>query len=377
MSQVQWQNELRIPAPLTEQLGEFRRRVWTIKLAEAVAVAAASVLAAYLAVFALDRLFDTPRWLRAGVGIAALVGCLVVPWFVHRWVWSFRRLEQLARLLGRKMPGIGDQLLGILELVAQSLGTKPLARPLPGGDRTSLRRRASVTISRTATPDSRVRPWLVRRGDAAVGRRRCRRTGAGRGSKRLGSLLAAVGSTRRVTRSPPSSRCRPSLSSPTANRSRSRRKLAPIRAGSRTTPERRSPPSRPSRPSLPTAATTSISRRSSTPAGCGCAIGDATEQIRRRAEATARAGVDRRQEPPARLPRPARDVQEKDIRGGAVSLVKGSRALVRPHGQPPAPIGPSWRRRPASRPAPPSPPPSGSSTTLRKSSSSGGRTSSA
>ncbi len=60
MSQAHWQNELRIPAPLTEQLREFRRRVWTIKLAEALAVAAASVLAAYLAVFALDRLFDSP-----------------------------------------------------------------------------------------------------------------------------------------------------------------------------------------------------------------------------------------------------------------------------------------------------------------------------
>jgi hypothetical protein len=116
MSQGHWQNELRIPAPLTEQLREFRRRVWTIKLAEALAIAGTSVLAAFLSVFVLDRLFDSPAWLRAGVGIAALVGCAVVPWFVHRWMWSFRRLEQLARLLSRKLPGIGDQLLGILEL---------------------------------------------------------------------------------------------------------------------------------------------------------------------------------------------------------------------------------------------------------------------
>ena len=35
----------------------------------------------------------------------------------HRWIWRNRRLEQLARLLTRKHPGVGDQLLGIIELV--------------------------------------------------------------------------------------------------------------------------------------------------------------------------------------------------------------------------------------------------------------------
>ena len=37
MSQAQWHNELRIPATLALKLGEFRRRVWTIKLIEAIA----------------------------------------------------------------------------------------------------------------------------------------------------------------------------------------------------------------------------------------------------------------------------------------------------------------------------------------------------
>lgn len=160
MSQAQWQNELRIPAPLTEQLREFRRRLWTIKLAEALATAAASVLAAYLSVFALDRLFDTPAWLRAGIGIAALAACAVVPWFVHRWVWSFRRLEQLARLLGRKMPGVGDQLLGILELAhnrweqSRSLALCQAAIEQVSDD-------ARRYDFRTATPNSRLRPWIA------------------------------------------------------------------------------------------------------------------------------------------------------------------------------------------------------------------------
>jgi hypothetical protein len=160
MSQAQWQNELRIPATLTEQLREFRRRVWTIKLAEALAAAVACVLSAYLAVFVLDRLFDTPAWLRACIGVAALVGCAVVPWFVHRWVWSFRQLEQLARLLSRKMPGVGDQLLGILELARNRWEqTRSLALCQAAIEQVS--ENARRFDFRTATPSSRIRSWTA------------------------------------------------------------------------------------------------------------------------------------------------------------------------------------------------------------------------
>ncbi len=68
MSQASWHNELRIPGSLAVQLREFRRRVWTIKLFEALAAAVASVLTAFIVVFVLDRLFDTPGWLRAVFG---------------------------------------------------------------------------------------------------------------------------------------------------------------------------------------------------------------------------------------------------------------------------------------------------------------------
>src|SRR5690606_13544026 len=63
-----------------------------------------------------DRWFDTPRWLLLTIAIAAGAACLVVPYYLHRWVWQNRQLEQLARLLARKLPRVGDQLLGVLEL---------------------------------------------------------------------------------------------------------------------------------------------------------------------------------------------------------------------------------------------------------------------
>ncbi len=39
-----------------------------------------------------------------------------LPWIVYRWVWQSRRLEQVARILKSQLPRVGDHLLGIVEL---------------------------------------------------------------------------------------------------------------------------------------------------------------------------------------------------------------------------------------------------------------------
>src|ERR1700674_302766 len=111
------QRRLEIPESLRTQMFAFRRRVWAIKLMEAGCGAAFGVLIAYLATFLLDRVWDTPTNVRLGIFMSALVACTLVPLALHRWIWRQRRLEQLARLLGRTHPSIGDQLLGIIELV--------------------------------------------------------------------------------------------------------------------------------------------------------------------------------------------------------------------------------------------------------------------
>ena len=110
-------HQLELPESLQAQLHQFRTRVWKIKTIEALCGAAFGILVAFLATFVLDRLFDTPAGLRLGIFVAAVTGCAMVPLALHRWVWGHRRLEQLARLLSRKHPSVGDQLLGIIELV--------------------------------------------------------------------------------------------------------------------------------------------------------------------------------------------------------------------------------------------------------------------
>ncbi len=110
-------SRLKLPASLETQMLDFRRRVWMIKSIEVACGALFGLFVSYLVVFGLDRVMDTPGWVRLGTFLIAGLGCAFVPVYLHRWIWCNRRLEQLARLLSRRYPSIGDQLLGIIELV--------------------------------------------------------------------------------------------------------------------------------------------------------------------------------------------------------------------------------------------------------------------
>lgn len=116
MSLVETRERLHLPDDLQNQLHDFRRQVWSIKMTEAVCGAVFSVVAAFLLMYAVDRLWDTPAAVRTGLFAVVLAGCALVPIAAHRWIWRNRRLDQLARLLARRHPHVGDQLLGIIEL---------------------------------------------------------------------------------------------------------------------------------------------------------------------------------------------------------------------------------------------------------------------
>jgi hypothetical protein len=106
-----------LPPILETKLADFRQRVWTVKLIEGLLAAGFGLALSYLLVFALDRVMETPVWLRATLLIAgALTLGLGLPLKWHRWVWRQRQLEDAARLLRRTFPRLGDQLLGIVEL---------------------------------------------------------------------------------------------------------------------------------------------------------------------------------------------------------------------------------------------------------------------
>ena len=117
MSLAYTPERLRLPASLESQLHHFRRLVWTVKIVEAVAGACFGILVAYLVLFGLDRVWDTP-------GLAARLpfhrgrgrGAPTYRSFCTGGSGGTGDWKKLARLLSRKLPRIGDQLLGIIEL---------------------------------------------------------------------------------------------------------------------------------------------------------------------------------------------------------------------------------------------------------------------
>ncbi|HEX5446508.1 MAG TPA: hypothetical protein VFW87_22005 [Pirellulales bacterium] len=158
MSIAQVTRGLKLPDALRDQLLAFRRRVWRTKSAEALAVAAFGLLMAYLAVFTLDRLADTPAGVRGALLAAAIAIAGILPLYAYRWIWRRRRLPQLARLLTHKHPQIGDQLLGIIELVADET-EQVRSRALCEAAVAQVAREAAQRDFRDAVPRPRHRQW--------------------------------------------------------------------------------------------------------------------------------------------------------------------------------------------------------------------------
>jgi hypothetical protein len=114
-------HEQAIPESLKKLLAEYRRSLWRIKIGEAILAGIIGLVVSFLLVFALDRFVQTPALLRlllllAGTSLFAVFA----PLWMRRWVWGHRRETELARLIARKHPNLGDRLLGIIELQEQN-----------------------------------------------------------------------------------------------------------------------------------------------------------------------------------------------------------------------------------------------------------------
>lgn len=147
---------LTVPQSLNNQLTEFRSRVWTSKLGEAFLIGIVGVLLAFLTVYAFDRFLDTPREARTLIFFGSLALWLAVPWALHKWVWRNRRLEQLARLLRVREPGVGDQLLSVIEL-SENQSEQARSRTLCAAAIAQVAETAKERDFKTAAPPTRLR----------------------------------------------------------------------------------------------------------------------------------------------------------------------------------------------------------------------------
>ena len=83
-----------------------------------------SLLLSYTLLFASDRLWDTPHWLRIVFALAGWGGFVVFAiGYGKRWIWARPSIRALAVIVQARYRRLGDRLLGIVELA------DPDARP--------------------------------------------------------------------------------------------------------------------------------------------------------------------------------------------------------------------------------------------------------
>ena len=149
-----------LPPRMKSALEQYQKRVWVIKLSEGVLAAIFGLLVSYIVVFCLDRVFDTPALLRTLILAIGMVGMvLLLPLKYYNWVWRHRQLDGVARLLQHKFPRFGDHVLGVIELARnredQSSGSPALVE--------AAMRQVDAEVARhnlaDAVPNPRHRRW--------------------------------------------------------------------------------------------------------------------------------------------------------------------------------------------------------------------------
>ncbi|MFK7909004.1 MAG: hypothetical protein AB8F34_00220 [Akkermansiaceae bacterium] len=155
-------HEAPIPEGLRSQLDDFKKRLWQIKIAEAVLAGFFGLLFSFLLVFGLDRFVETPNTVRllillGGVSLFALFA----PYWIHRWVYGHRRENQLARLISRRFPKLGDRLLGAVELQDQTETKETLSPELRAAAMRTVAADAAGRDLTNALPAARHRKWSL------------------------------------------------------------------------------------------------------------------------------------------------------------------------------------------------------------------------
>ncbi|MFO0428987.1 MAG: hypothetical protein ACK526_20645 [Planctomyces sp.] len=122
---------LSLPESTQHRLTEFRSQYWRSRLSDALIIAVGPAVCSIIIFFILERFLSLPVWARTTLLLAGLPGLLIgLPAILIQLIQRSIRSDQLARLIRRHHPAIGDQLLGAIELAGSqqsSIGSQRLA----------------------------------------------------------------------------------------------------------------------------------------------------------------------------------------------------------------------------------------------------------
>ncbi|MEN9992071.1 MAG: hypothetical protein RLZZ224_1773 [Verrucomicrobiota bacterium] len=154
--------ETDIPESLKKLLAQYRRKLWRTKISEAAAASLIGLIVSFLIVFVLDRLVPTTGGLRLLILLlGASFSGLFAPWWLRRWVWGHRYENDLARLISRQHPDLGDRLLGILELRDQHEQAESLSPRLRLAAMEAVAQEAQQRDLAAAQPGSWIKKALI------------------------------------------------------------------------------------------------------------------------------------------------------------------------------------------------------------------------
>ena len=151
-----------IPEELRKQLAEFQRHLWKVKITEAILAGIFGLIVSFLLVFLLERIFPIPPLVRLIILLAGTsLSAIFAPLWVRRWVFGHQREDQLARLISKKFPKLGDRLLGIIELQDQKETREALSPELRNAAMIHVAAQAAKQNMDEALPKSRDKKLAV------------------------------------------------------------------------------------------------------------------------------------------------------------------------------------------------------------------------
>lgn len=116
---------------LEKQFALLKKRLWIIETTSTVSGALSGIMLAFLLLFIVDRLSETPKFIRillAGTATGILTWCIT--YWIKRWILKPRTIRDLAIIVQRRFSRLGDRLLSAVELarpsISKAYGSKSL-----------------------------------------------------------------------------------------------------------------------------------------------------------------------------------------------------------------------------------------------------------